>query len=96
MKNWNGKYWRISPKRQDEYAYIYCPEMNKHLSFGVKRAILKEMVEFELFLKQHKRGWVACTDIKHPHIMRLFAKWGARPFNLVLEEDNLYFIKELT
>ena len=97
IKNWNGHWFEISPKRTDDFLYIYSPEMERsdHTSKELDEGFA-EFIRLEEYIKSvGKKGWVACTDLKNDHIMIYMASFGARPFNLNIEENALYFIKKL-
>ena len=97
IKNWDGIWWQISPKRTDDYSYIFCPEMEK--TGHDHRIIIKGYREFkrlESYLKDTgQRGWTACSKIEHPHIVKLMARLGAQPFHCEKEDDHWYinFVK---
>lgn len=97
IKNWEGEWFKISPKRTDDYLYIYSPEMEKsgHTSKELDEWF-EEFIRLEGYIKLvGKKGWIACTDLKNDHIMIYMATANARPFELNIDENALYFVKIL-
>ena len=65
-------------------------------SFKIKREIYKELKEFEEIIADTKLlGWMANTDLKHDHIMKFFAKIGAKPFEVDAKQEKIWFYKKL-
>ena len=95
MIGWEGKYWYISPKRNDHLAYIFCHMLDKPtLSFGDKRRIWYELKRLEDFLKENgKEGWIACTKPQHQHIITFLKKLDAVYYSYVEQENNIYYAK---
>lgn len=64
---------------------------------GIKRKIYSEFKQLEKYLKEAVGviGWVAWTHLENAHIMRFFAKVGAKPYNIDLKENKLWFFKDL-
>lgn len=91
MKYWNTKVI------DNEWLSIYCPVMEKKLSFGEKRKIFEELKEIEAKIKSSNlEGWVGHTDLKNPHIMVMFTKLKAKPYAIDLTNNVIWFKKELS
>jgi hypothetical protein len=94
-------HWKI--KETFPYLWIYCPIMDGEIeSFKVKRKIYKELKAIEEYIKSTQPwhypkllGWMASTDLKHTHIMKFFAKWGAKPFEVKLIDEKIWFYKKI-
>ena len=79
------------------YANIYCPTIteNRANGFSCKKAIYKELKQTETFLiKAGYRGWVSWTELANSHIMKFFRKIGARPYELSVKKETIWFKKE--
>ena len=87
------KYWKINDLPDSSYAWIYCPEMDFSHSITTIRKGYKEFKLLEAYIKKNYLGWVACTKLKHAHIMRFMGKMGAQPFEIDLEENKIWFKK---
>jgi hypothetical protein len=89
------QYWKINELEDRPYAWIFCPKMDEQNSLSVIRKGHKEFKLLEGYIKSKYRGWVACTKLKNAHIMRFMAKVGAQPFEINLQEDKIWFKKDL-
>ena len=87
------KYWKIN--ELENWAWIFCPEMENEHKLSVIREGYREFVRLEEFIKSKYFGWVACTKLENAHIMRFMAKRGARPVGINLGEDKIWFRKDL-
>ena len=90
-----GKHWKVNETAP--YLWIYCPIMDGKIgSFKVKREIYKELKELEDNIKSNTLlGWMANTDLEHAHIMKFFTKIGAKPFEINLKDEKIWFYKNL-
>lgn len=89
------KYWKINEIKNYQYAWIYCPAMDKDQPVSIVRKGYREFRKLEKHIKSKYLGWVACTNIRNWHIMKFMAKMGAQPFELNLEEEKIWFKKDL-
>ena len=94
-----GEYW-IYNEAGKGWIEIGCPMIDDKEgseSLGIKRKIYKEFKELEGTLNGFIGiiGWVAWTYLENAHIMRFFAKVGAKPYGIDLKENKLWFFKEL-
>jgi len=92
------KYWYWD-NLGDRWVHIYCPiidDKEATKSLGVKRQIYQQFKELEMFLKESVVfiGWVAATHLEDAHIMRFLAKVGAKPYNIELKVNKLWFCKD--
>jgi hypothetical protein len=89
------EYWKIN--ETFPYLWIYCPIMGGDIeSFKVKRKLYKELKAIEKYIKSTQLlGWMASTDLKHAHIMKFFAKLDAKPFEVNLKDEKIWFYKNL-
>jgi len=92
------EYWWYESVGQG-WANIWCPMIDDKEgseSLGVKRKIYSEFKKLEAFLRELPGiiGWVAWTHLENDHIMRFFAKVGAKPYNIHLKDNQLWFCKE--
>ena len=79
------------------YVNIYCPTIteNRVNGYSVKKAIYKELKQTENFIrKAGYKGWVSWTGIQNPHIMKFLRKIGARPYEISLKKEAIWFKKE--
>ena len=91
------KYWVIEDLKNG-YANIYCPTIHEDQvsSFSIKRQIYKELFRVESVLKESGFiGWVAWTGLCNPHIMKFFRKIGARPYEIAIKEEAIWFKREI-
>ena len=98
------KHWATG-KQVNNYVYIYSPTMqlnNKSVFSTFKE---RKQLRQELFLLENDirdsglKGWIGDTKTSYPHIMRLFAKVGARPYMVKTykdpSKDVIWFMKEV-
>ena len=93
-----GKYWLYNEAGKG-WINIGCPIIDNKKgseSFSVKRQVYREFKELEETLKGFIGiiGWVAWTYLENAHIMRFFAKLGAKPYGIDLKNNQLWFCKE--
>jgi hypothetical protein len=88
------KYWKV--KERGDWLWIYCPALTEGVdNFGDKRRILKELKIIEEVLPDKYLGWIGYTKLEHWHIMRMYAKVGAKPYGINLEHNTLWFAKRI-
>lgn len=86
------EHWKIL-EVINNYAHIMSPSMDLNdtsvfKNFKDQRALrygLKE-IEFQLKLNGHQ-GWYSWTLTSRPHVMRLFARVNAKPYDLIPSKD---------
>ena len=98
------KHWKMG-NRQGDYVYIYSPTL--HLNDKAVFKDFKERMlirrEFDLLekdiLDSGLKGWISDTETCNPHIIRIFAKNGAKPYFVKTEKDptkdTIWFMKTL-
>lgn len=92
------EYWIYKNVGQG-WVEIGCPiidDKEGSKSLSVKRKVYKEFKELEETLKEFIGiiGWVAWTYLENAHIMRFFAKVGAKPYGIDLKENKIWFYRE--
>ena len=92
------EYWFYNNTGQG-WMNIFCSiidDQEGSESFNAKRKIYQEFKKLERFLEESVGviGWVAWTHLENAHIMRFFAKVGAKPYSIDLKENKLWFCKE--
>lgn len=86
-------HWEIIEFYQD-YAHITSPTMASNdpelfKSFSARKALRKGLKDLENIIHNDSRhGWVSWTLTSRPHIIRLFTKVGAKPFQINLKSDD--------
>lgn len=98
------KHWEII-KPVGQYAYIYSPSMqrnNKKVfeTFKERKALRQGLDDLERIIREKGyKGWISNTKTFYPHVMRLFAKVGAKPYLVATNKDPLkdiiWFMKNL-
>ena len=54
------------------------------------------MKDFEEHIKTKWSGWIACTKLECANIMKFMAKVDAKPFEINVKENQIWFFKNLT
>lgn len=91
-----NKHWGVDDLNNG-YVNLYCPTIteNRVDGFAVKKEIYKELKQTETFLrKAGYRGWVSWTELVNIHIMKFFRKINARPYEISLKKETIWFKKE--
>lgn len=91
-----GQHWGFNDLANG-YANIYCPTIteNRINGYSCKKAVYKELWQTEAFLKKSGyKGWISWTGLVNPHIMKFFRKIGARPYEISLKKETIWFKKE--
>jgi len=88
------RYWGVKPVGL--YAWIFCPCLDGSLKMCQKYEIYKEfrVLEAELILETAFVGWVGCTKLVYPKIMKWMTRVGASPFEISLLENKIWFKKD--
>lgn len=58
-----------------------------------KRALYKEFQLVERILSSRYFGWIAYTKLNNLHMIRIFKKIGAKPFDIDINHNNIWFYK---
>lgn len=93
--NSQSKYWKIEITA-NPWIYLSCPVMDRaELSFSIKRQIVTELQDIEKEVKKDSilKGWIGYTKLTNPHIMVMYLKCKAVPYNI--GKGKIWFKKEL-
>ncbi|OGW44448.1 MAG: hypothetical protein A2Y66_01775 [Nitrospirae bacterium RBG_13_41_22] len=98
------EHWQIL-KITNEYAHISSPSLilndrKVFENFKEKKELRQGLKDLEEHLKNLGiKKWVSWTLTSRPHIMRLFSKIGAKPYNIQTDKDSakdmIWFKKEI-
>ena len=93
----NSNYWNTEIIH-DTWVYISCPIMeNASLSFAIKRKIVTQLKSIERAIQEYKlKGWIGYTKLTNPHIMAMYLKLKAIPYEINKAEQKIWFKKELS
>jgi hypothetical protein len=89
------KYWEIEEIKGYPYPNVYCPEMENKHPLGKMLEGYREFKQVENYLKTKYEAWVSWTKLENAHIMRMFSKIGAKPLEIDIKQDKIWFIKHL-
>ena len=89
MKHWDFK------DLNNGYSCVFSDTMKNDdgkSTFKLKREVYKEFKELELKLfKDGFAGWVSGTNLKNAHVMKMYTKYGAKPYQI--KGETIWFFK---